>query len=384
MGLSVFPAASTGAKTYSFYVDAKAYATASSTVPAGVYSYSTVGSSTLMFNYNTSAGEFKELPGTATGVFKTTSTISAVNLISKTDGSTWTAVATPNFGTSNIHSIGFGNGIYVAGGSNGSVRTSTDTITWTSRTTGFTQEVLGFAYGNNIWVGVSNNSVYGTSTDGITWSSALNHGFGSMTGLVFANGLFLACGGGGVIIASTNGTTWTSRTTGTTNALKDITYGNNVYMAVGNTATILISTDSITWTSRTPGGSTHLQACAAGNGLFIAAGDSGSLRTSTDTITWDSRSTGFGSQQILCAAYANGIYIAGSGSSSTALAVSTNGVTWTNPTLPSISTSYVRDINYAKGKFVIVTEVNKMYTAGPGASVTGLVTLTDASATEAV
>jgi len=42
MGLSVFPAASTGAKTYSFYVDAKAYATASSTVPAGVYSYTPV------------------------------------------------------------------------------------------------------------------------------------------------------------------------------------------------------------------------------------------------------------------------------------------------------------------------------------------------------
>jgi hypothetical protein len=59
----------------------------------------------------------------------------------------------------------------VAVGVSGSILTSSDATTWTSRTSGTTVGFTGFDYGNSIFVAVGYSGLILTSTDGITWTS---------------------------------------------------------------------------------------------------------------------------------------------------------------------------------------------------------------------
>jgi len=73
----------------------------------------------------------------------------------------------------------------VTTGTSGSILTSSDGTTWTSRTSGITNHIWGVTYGNSTFVTVSYAGEILTSSDGISW---------------------------------------TSRTSGTTNILYDVTY----------------------------------------------------------------------------------------------------------------------------------------------------------------
>ena len=75
--------------------------------------------------------------------------------------------------------------LFVAVGDNGTILTSSDGTTWTSRTSGTTEYLRGGAYGNSTLVVV---------------------------------------GASGTILTSSDGTTWTSRTSGTSNLLGNVTY----------------------------------------------------------------------------------------------------------------------------------------------------------------
>ena len=85
------------------------------------------------------------------------------------------------------------NPLFVAVGDNGTIITSSDGTTWTSRTSGTTEKLRGGAYGKSTLVVV---------------------------------------GRSGTILTSSDGSTWTSRTSGTSNKLKGITYGNSTFVAV--------------------------------------------------------------------------------------------------------------------------------------------------------
>ena len=97
-------------------------------------------------------------------------------------------------------------GLFVAVGDSGTILTSSDGTTWTSRTSGTT-----------------------TNLRGITYSKSL--------------GLFVAVGDNGVILTSSNGTTWTSRTSGVSASLLGVTYSSDLglFVAVGESGTILYS-----------------------------------------------------------------------------------------------------------------------------------------------
>jgi hypothetical protein len=92
-----------------------------------------------------------------------------------TDGQTWTA-RSPLFGTNYIYRIVFANGRFMAGGANGTLRTSTDGITWETRNPGFS---TAFNLGNivydpdegGVWiVGDGSYTEFRISTDTVTWS----------------------------------------------------------------------------------------------------------------------------------------------------------------------------------------------------------------------
>ena len=59
----------------------------------------------------------------------------------------------------------------MAVGMNGTILSSADGITWTSRTSGTTVGFTGFDYGNSIFVAVGFSGLISTSTDGITWTA---------------------------------------------------------------------------------------------------------------------------------------------------------------------------------------------------------------------
>jgi hypothetical protein len=158
--------------------------------------------------------------------------------------------------------------------------------------------INGFAYnGSNMYVAVGNSGTLFSSPNAQTWTSRTS-GFGSVTitGVVYGNGTFVAYGSNGLISSSTDGITWTARTANvSTNLLYHAVYANSLFVVVGNGASngtggITTSPDGITWTKRTVSSTlgVRLTSIAYGNGYFLAGGtyNSNNLTYSTDGITW--------------------------------------------------------------------------------------------------
>ena len=104
-----------------------------------------------------------------------------------------------------------------------------------------------------LYVAVGHNGTILTSSDGTTWTSRTSGVTENLYGVTYANSTFVIMGTSGTILTSSDGTTWTSRTSGTTIRLHRVTYGNGTFVTVGLTGTILTSSDGTTWTLRTSG-----------------------------------------------------------------------------------------------------------------------------------
>jgi photosystem II stability/assembly factor-like uncharacterized protein len=238
-------------------------------------------------------------------------------LATSTDGITWTT-RTSGFGTTDIFSLTFGNGIFVAGGNASTLTTSTDGITWTSRSAfpppPNAQTIRALTFGNNTYVAGGDQGVLSTSTDGITWTTRTSGFEGTqILSLTFGNNTYVAGGQSGKISTSTDGTTWTTRTSEFEfSAIRALTFANGVFVAGGTTGKISTSTDGTTWTSRTSTfGTSQINALTFSNNTFVAAGATGQLRTSTDGINWTTRTSGFATNAINALTFGNNIYIAG-------------------------------------------------------------------------
>ena len=62
-------------------------------------------------------------------------------------------------------------GLFVAVGNSGTLLTSSDGTSWTSRTSGSSENLWNSYYGNSTFVTVGNKGTILTSSDGITWTS---------------------------------------------------------------------------------------------------------------------------------------------------------------------------------------------------------------------
>jgi hypothetical protein len=276
--------------------------------------------------------------------------------------------------TSTIRSFTYGNGLYVAGGNQAAISTSTDGISWTTRLVIATTstQINGLAYGAGVYVSVGSNTHNKSSTDGITWTTRAG-GDSSFNDVIFADNLFVAAGSntGGTspnLWTSTDGITWTTRAiSGGMRIVRGLTFGNGLYVAGGelqvvasvDEPAIKTSTNGITWTTRTVSfGGSSIQSVTFGNGLFVAGGTQGAISSSTDGITWTQRTSGFGTSTVQSVAYGNNYYVAAG--SSGIMTSSTDAITWTlrNPNFGTTNISVVEYINdkfYAGGNVGIVT-----------------------------
>src|SRR5262249_50250611 len=130
------------------------------------------------------------------------------------------------------------NSLFLAGGTLGTLLTSSDGNTWTPAASGTSRALNGFAFGNNLFLAVgrgnSNPGTILTSSNAIDWvdRSALNLGV-AFYAAAFGNGVFAAMDARGVAYTSANGTNWSSRWTVSSDYVFGVTSAQNLFLAVG-------------------------------------------------------------------------------------------------------------------------------------------------------
>ena len=147
----------------------------------------------------------------------------------------WTTV-TSNFDITNVSTIAYGNGLWVAGGYTGTIRTSTNGSTWTTVTSNFgTSQIFSVAYANGLWIAGGSYGQMRTSANGSTWTTVTsNFGTTNILSIAYANGLWIAGGSYGQMRTSANGSTWTTITSNFgLQSILSIAYANGLWIAGG-------------------------------------------------------------------------------------------------------------------------------------------------------
>jgi hypothetical protein len=297
----------------------------------------------------------------------------------------------------------YGNGQFVAVGYFGTVLTSPDAVTWTSRLPERDGVLEDVAFGSGKFVAVRNDILGSlgattvlTSTKGTVWTEgALPNGL-YLQRLVFAKDLFVGFGSADagsvpVIVTSPDAMTWTERWRGTAGlgwlsssyplgpnvAVGNETIVVNIVLADGS-ASFLVSTNGLSWVetqTALPSGSVNSFHFSFGSGKFIAvvseAHTTGNsilkVLLSADGFAWESLtlrenwqgevyalSFGNASFVILAGVYSND-FSGGQVVLPTAL-TSTDGRTWTEQSWNGPRFGYGRasKLLYAQNTFVQV------------------------------
>src|SRR5262249_21148215 len=149
--------------------------------------------------------------------------------------------------SASFNSIAYGAGKFVAGGGEfvGSVRTSSDGMTWTTPVYVYGMNGV-FAFCNGQFVGRSLGGGVLVFADGKNWTQRSTGGWPVSTG-AFGNGQFVAIGGK-AILTSPNGSDWTLRQSGCQGQISQVTYVNTQFLALDDCGNVLSSADGLSWT----------------------------------------------------------------------------------------------------------------------------------------
>ena len=234
-----------------------------------------------------------------------------------TDGITWNSMITGTSGVLSALLYDGGNWIYGAdGGVIGSCADITMT-TWTLSYLTTTGNIKGLAYnGSNLHVAigtVADGETYcalATSTDAVTWTTrTATDMIVNMFSATYGGGKFLAGGGSGTLAYSSNGTAWTVTASPSTNNINNVGYYGGVYIYAAQQGDMGYSTDAVTWTAIS-GATTNFQGngiqALAYNGSAYVCGGPGWTATSTDAVTWSFNSVVY-SDRTITNAYLNAI-----------------------------------------------------------------------------
>jgi hypothetical protein len=208
------------------------------------------------------------------------------------DGKTWTQT---NITSNNWHEVHYANGIWVTvsfiylG-----FYYSTDGITWTRSSSYTTADFYSLGYGNGLWVAGSSgySSNYGLyySSDGITWTKSSSCTSYYFYDVYYGMGIWVAASVGNGLFYSTDGKTW-NQSNITSNNWGCVHYGNGMWVAGSNTADVGVyySTSGITWykAETISAGSFGKKALYYGNGMWVISSSSDyAVYYSYDGITW--------------------------------------------------------------------------------------------------
>jgi hypothetical protein len=277
-----------------------------------------------------------------------------------TDGITWTERTSHPFGSNILQYVEWGEGVWVAGGQNGTLGYSEDGITWTASESPFTtgDSCNGISFlrmpvtGAGIWIACSSTGKVARSVDrgqsfelvgSLPWDASS----GNPRDVYSAEGAFvLPLGTTNKIASSPDGLNWTTQAV--TGTWTGVAFGANLFVVCGtaSSASAIRTAPSIsqtTWTSRTTphAATSQYNKVSFGDGIFVAVGSSGGsaatiIATSADGITWTSRTaaeglsaTGVAYVEELDLWAISGVKAGSLGSMQT----SPDGVTWTARTV---------------------------------------------------
>jgi photosystem II stability/assembly factor-like uncharacterized protein len=119
--------------------------------------------------------------------------VSPARLFSSTDGASWVATTSPDFGHSAFirPAFAYGAGLFVCVADSGKIFTSPDATTWTRRNSGKTATFHDVQFLQNTFYAVGDSATFLYSTDGINWvpsTTGLGATSDSYTGVAFGNG----------------------------------------------------------------------------------------------------------------------------------------------------------------------------------------------------
>lgn len=163
----------------------------------------------------------------------------AGRIITSSDGMAWTG-RTGASSQSQEKVIWAGNQFISIASSN--IQTSVNGISWTLRTV----PVTGILLQDIIWTGsllvvVGNSGTILTSSDGISWTSRNSGTSVTLRNIEWSGSEFVVVGNSGTILSSTDGITWTINNSGTTVALSDVAWNGSKFCITGDSGTILTS-----------------------------------------------------------------------------------------------------------------------------------------------
>jgi hypothetical protein len=224
------------------------------------------------------------------------------------------------------------------------------------------QSIRGMAYkdGTFVAVGFSTNIV--VSTNGSDWfkvSSGLTNG--GLYAVAEGAGQFVAVGPGdyrGTVLSSSNGLQWTSQFVHTNEEYWAVTYGGGQFVAIGfrnfgpdTGAVALTSVDGLQWERFPLPFQTTPRNIVYGNGVYVAAGALFSLY-STNGRDW----LPLNSILAQSIAFGAGQFIATVGNNPQGTYRSSNGVDWTEVSLPPSYPITFYTAGFANGTFVLAGE----------------------------
>lgn len=109
-----------------------------------------------------------------------------------------------------LNKVIFANALYVAVGQAGTILTSPDGATWTSRAgVNAAHNVLGVAYGAGKFIAITDAQTIVTSPDGVTWTEAAGPAYAGYIDIACSSGVFgLLTTSAGFVLSADAGATW--------------------------------------------------------------------------------------------------------------------------------------------------------------------------------
>lgn len=130
--------------------------------------------------------------------------VGAGHYATSTDGASWTD---GSIGGPALRDVTFAEGLYVAVGDGGSIRTSPDALAWTARDSGVSEDLNAVRHADGVFVavGAHNQNDYGaallSSDDGLTWTSEFAPFAGTLHAMAVANGQLVIGGDRGALLS---------------------------------------------------------------------------------------------------------------------------------------------------------------------------------------
>ncbi|MGI6684950.1 MAG: S-layer homology domain-containing protein [Bacillota bacterium] len=218
------------------------------------------------------------------------------------------------------------------------------------------------AFGNEVFVAVGTDGTILVSGDGENWILSNSGTSEYLSKVIYVNDRFIAIGDNGVVLTSPDGVNWTLGNVGEDANLSGITYGNGIYLAVSYWGVIYTSLDGVNWKNSFSNDYDYVGA-AFGGGTFVIVDDSGYIVTSSDGINFAPGSSSNELNNIYNINYINGSFFAVGEYNS--VFSSYDGIDWIGKTIEKSSKYWsVNDITYGANGLVAVGYQNQAPPSG--------------------